>query len=209
MDVAMELSRILITELGEQQVIFLREKNAQQDNPRSFPIIIGPYEAWAINRRLKGICPPRPMTHDLLANTIEKLGGVIEKIVINDLRDLPQPTFIATLHIRCGDNVVEIDSRPSDAIALGVGLDTPIFVAEEVLDNVTNNNSTMMDRIELLKDRLDILVQEISHLSGKLADESLMNTTPPETSQQMQGRLDEMQSEYEAIVNLLKKLKQA
>ena len=81
MDVEVELSRIIINEASDQQVIVLKERNGQ----RSFPIVIGIVEIFAIDRRLKGIEPPRPMTHDLLSSVIENLGAKIEKIVINDL----------------------------------------------------------------------------------------------------------------------------
>ena len=131
MDVPMELARILITELGDQQVIFLREKNGD----RSFPIMIGINEALAIDRRLKGQETPRPMTHDLLASVIEALGGRVERIVINDIRN---HTFIATLCIRRGTELIAIDSRPSDAIALGIAGNVPIFVADHVMEEVGN-----------------------------------------------------------------------
>ena len=105
MDVAVELSRIVITETSPQQTIILKEKEGE----RSFPIVIGINEALAIDRRLKGVEMPRPMTHDLLASVIGAMGGRLERIVINDLRD---HTFIATLHIRRGAEVLEIDSGP-------------------------------------------------------------------------------------------------
>ena len=88
----------------------------------------------AIDRRLKGIVHPRPLTHDLLASVIEQLGGKIDRIEINNLQD---HTFFARIHIRQNGNVVKVDSRPSDAIALGVATSVPIFVAEHVLDAVS------------------------------------------------------------------------
>ena len=96
-------------------------------------IVIGIHEAVAIDRRLKGIPTPRPMTHDLLYNVIQIMGGTLERVVINDLRDR---TFFALLHIRQGEKVIQIDSRPSDAIALGIGYNVPIFVEEKVLEAV-------------------------------------------------------------------------
>lgn len=129
MSVQMELSKIIISEMQDQQVIVLKEV----DGERKFPIVIGSPEAIAIDRRLKGIPMPRPMTHDLLASIIEGLGGSIERIEINNLQE---HTFFARIHIRQNGNVVEIDSRPSDAIALGVATSVPIFVAEHVLDEV-------------------------------------------------------------------------
>ena len=129
MQIEMQLSRIIISENDDQQIIVLKEANGQ----RHFPIVIGITEAAAIDRRLKKHAAPRPPTHELLASVIEQLGGKVERVVINDLRDR---TFFALLHIRQGDNVVQVDSRPSDAIALGIGYNVPIFVEEKVLEAV-------------------------------------------------------------------------
>ena len=129
MSVQMELYKIIISEMQDQQIIVLKEV----DGERKFPIVIGNTEAVAIDRRLKGIPTPRPMTHDLLSNIIEAMGGSIEKIEINDLQD---HTFFARIHIRQGAKTVEVDSRPSDAIALGIASVIPIFVAEHVLAEV-------------------------------------------------------------------------
>jgi bifunctional DNase/RNase len=129
MSIQMELHKIIISEMQDQQIIVLKEV----DGERKFPIVIGSGEAYAIDRRLKGIPTPRPLTHDLLANVIEQLGGTISKIEINNLQD---HTFFARIHIRQDGQTVEIDSRPSDAIALGIATVVPIFVAEHVLDEV-------------------------------------------------------------------------
>jgi len=126
----MELHKIIISEMMEQQIIMLKEV----DGERKFPIVIGSSEAMAIDRRLKGIPTPRPLTHDLLANIIESMGGAIEKIEINNLEN---HTFFARIFIRQDGQVLEIDSRPSDAIALGIATMVPIFVAEHVLDEVS------------------------------------------------------------------------
>ncbi|HNS21459.1 MAG TPA: bifunctional nuclease family protein [Sedimentisphaerales bacterium] len=127
MEVEVELSRIIINETSDQQIIVLKERHGT----RGFPIVIGIVEIFAIDRRLKGIKPPRPMTHDLLANVIEGLGATVERIVITDLRN---HTFYATIHLAIDGRMVEIDSRPSDAIALGAAIQAPIFVAEHVFD---------------------------------------------------------------------------
>jgi len=128
----MELSRILIAETRDYQLIELREV----DGERRLPIVIGMFEAAAIERRLKGIDIRRPQTHDLLGHTIEAMGGRLDRIVINDLRD---DTFYARLVIsRDDDGAVDVDSRPSDAIALGIANDVPIFVEEHVLDAASN-----------------------------------------------------------------------
>jgi bifunctional DNase/RNase len=130
MELEAELSRIIINEMSDQQVIVLKERHGQ----RSFPIVIGIVEIFAIDRRLKGIKPARPMTHDLLANVIENLGAKIEKIVISDLR---HHVFYATIHLSLNGQTIEIDSRPSDAIALGVASDAPIFVEDHVFDQAS------------------------------------------------------------------------
>ena len=129
MSIQMELHKIIISEMQDQQIIVLKEV----DGDRKFPIVIGSGEAYAIDRRLKGILHPRPLTHDLLAAVIDQMGGSIERIEINNLQD---HTFFARIHIRQNGNTVKVDSRPSDAIALGVATQVPIYVAEHVLDAV-------------------------------------------------------------------------
>lgn len=130
MEVQMELSRIIITETSDQQIIVLREKFGE----RSFPIVIGINEAIAIDRRIKGILMPRPLTHDLMATLIERLAAQIEKVTIYDLKD---HTFYARLVLRRNGELIEVDSRPSDAIALSAGTETPIFVEESVLRDIS------------------------------------------------------------------------
>jgi len=130
MEIEAELSRIIINEMSDQQIIVLKEL----DGERSFPIVIGIVEIFAIDRRLKGIKPARPMTHDLLANVIENLGARIEKIVINDLR---HHVFFARIHLGVNGQIIEIDSRPSDAIALSAATSAPIYVAEHVFDQAS------------------------------------------------------------------------
>ena len=129
MPVQMELVRIIISEIGEQQVVYLKEV----EGDRSFPIVIGLFEATSIDRRVKGVESPRPLTHDLLADVIEKLGGELQDVFISELRE---HTYFARLRVRRDGELTEIDSRPSDAIALAVTVNAPIYVAEEVLDEV-------------------------------------------------------------------------
>jgi len=130
MEVEAELSRIIINENSDQQIVVLKERNGQ----RSFPIVIGIVEIFAIDRRLKGITPPRPMTHDLLDSVINNLGAKIERIVITDLKN---HTFYATIHLKLNGQQIQVDSRPSDAIALSAASDVPIYVAEKVFDETS------------------------------------------------------------------------
>ena len=132
--VLMELSRVLIRETEDTHFLELREAEPDADHEaRTFPIVIGLTEAAAIERRLMGQAPERPQTHELLAAVVERLNHVIDRVVINDLRD---QTFFARLCLRhrgSGD-LVELDARPSDAIALSADRETPIYVAEHVLE---------------------------------------------------------------------------
>jgi bifunctional DNase/RNase len=131
MPVQMQLSRIIISEINDQQVIYLREV----DGDRQFPILIGIFEATSIDRRVKSVETPRPLTHDLLVNVVEQLGGELDSVVISDLRN---HTYFAELRIRLDGELISVDSRPSDAIAVAVTCDPPlpIYVSEEVLDEV-------------------------------------------------------------------------
>jgi uncharacterized protein len=143
MPVRMELSRILIRELNDYQIIELREATEEGDprepeSLRAFPIVIGLPEAQAIERRIKGIQIKRPQTHDLLASVITSLGGALESITI---RDLSEHTFYASLNVRKDGELIEIDSRPSDAIALGVAQDVPIYVEEHVIEAAMNEEA--------------------------------------------------------------------
>lgn len=135
MAVRMELSRIFIREMMDMQIIELTEV----DGDRTFPIVIGLPEAVAIERRLKGVEIPRPQTHDLLASVVGHLGGRLREIIINDLVD---GTFYAKLIIEQDGQEIEVDSRPSDAIALGVAEQVPIYVAEHVLEQTEADSSS-------------------------------------------------------------------
>ncbi|MBL8810356.1 MAG: bifunctional nuclease family protein [Planctomycetaceae bacterium] len=131
MPVQMELKRVVVSEMPDQQAIFLREVNGT----REFPILIGQFEAQAINRRLLEEPPFRPMTHQLLINIVEQLGGVFEEIHITEMKE---HTYYAALQVRIGDSVQKIDCRPSDAVAIAVHHSPilPIYVDESVLDEV-------------------------------------------------------------------------
>src|SRR5579862_7616618 len=104
--VHMELKRIIISEIHDQQVIMLKEV----DGDRSFSIMIGIFEATSIDRRVKRLPSPRPLTHDLVATSIESLGGELRDVFISELRD---HTYYAKLRIRQNGEMVEVDCRPA------------------------------------------------------------------------------------------------
>lgn len=130
MPTELELARIIITEMNDQQVLILREKEGEK---REFPIIIGIFEATTIDRRVKGVTSPRPLTHDLLANSIEMLGGRIKDVLIHQME---HQTFYATLRVEKNGELIEIDARPSDCIAIAVSFSPwlPILIDEEILE---------------------------------------------------------------------------
>ncbi len=131
MSVEMELSRIIISEVNDQQVVYLKEV----EGDRTFPILIGLFEATSIDRRVKHSPTPRPLTHDLLVAAVELMGGEFQDVIIAELKE---HTYYATLRVEKEGEVVEIDERPSDAIAVAITCEPslPIYVAEEVLENV-------------------------------------------------------------------------
>lgn len=128
--VEMELNRIIINEKRGEQIVVLKEKNGK----RRLPIIIGISEASAIKMKVSGITPPRPLTHDLLNDTINSLGGKLEKVIIDNLQT---NTFYAKLIIKTVEGEIKmIDARPSDSIALALRAQAPIFVDKNVLQRV-------------------------------------------------------------------------
>lgn len=132
MTARMELSRVIVSEINDQQAIYLKEVNGT----RTFPILIGEFEAGIINRRLLEDPPFRPLTHDLLRMAIIALGGEPQEVMITEMKD---HTYFAVLKVQQKDQLLEIDCRPSDAVALSVHYDPPlpIFVSEQVLDEVS------------------------------------------------------------------------
>lgn len=127
--VEVELARIIIHEMSDQQYIWVREKQGS----REFPIVISIYEAMAIDRFVKELATPRPLTHELLYQTIHALGAEIVRVEVTALK---QGTFYANLVVRKDGEEIGIDARPSDGIAVAVRSGAPLFVAEEVLEEV-------------------------------------------------------------------------
>jgi len=129
--VKMSLARIVIVDSEDEKMSMIVLREVEGD--RAFPILIGVNEAYAIDRRLKGIVVQRPLTHDLVERMLEQLDCHLERIVISELRDSP---FYAKLVLRRNGELLEVDSRPSDAIAIGAGTPAPIFVDDSVLRDV-------------------------------------------------------------------------
>lgn len=124
--IEVKVDSIQVSLMSEHRVVILKDTKAEQ----YLPIWIGPYEAESIAIRLRGVEVARPLTHDLLSNVITQMGGEVSHIIVNDLRN---DTFYAHINVDMNGNRLEIDARPSDAIALAVRTNVPIFVDEEVM----------------------------------------------------------------------------
>jgi bifunctional DNase/RNase len=125
--IEVKIDSIRASLMSEHRVVILKDLGSD----RFLPIWIGRYEAEAIAIRLQNIEVPRPMTHDLLANAIIEMGGEISHVLVSDLRN---DTFFAKIDVKINGQSVEIDSRPSDAIALAVRANAAIFVEEHVME---------------------------------------------------------------------------
>lgn len=125
--IEMAVESVRVHMLSTQHVVILKDLERE----RFLPIWVGPWEANAIAMKLQGLAPERPLTHDLFAGVLEELGATIREVVIADLAD---ETFHARIFLEAGGRVHEIDSRPSDALALAVRAGVRIYAAEAVLD---------------------------------------------------------------------------
>ncbi len=125
--IEMTIDSIRVSLMNYQRVVILKEKMTD----RYLPIWIGPAEADAIAVKLQGVSVPRPLTHDLLSSVIDALGASVNSIIVNDLQN---DTFYAKIILNIDGGQMEVDSRPSDALALAVRLEAPIYVEESVLD---------------------------------------------------------------------------
>jgi hypothetical protein len=122
------IESIRVSLMTQNRIVILREEGSD----RFIPIWIGPFEADAITLQLQGLEVPRPLTHDLLKNVIEKLGAEVLHVVISGLE---KNTYFARIVLEVEGDTIEIDSRPSDAIALAVRASAPLYVAEEVMQH--------------------------------------------------------------------------
>ncbi len=125
--IEVKIAGIQVSLMSQHRVVLLKELHSD----RYLPIWIGPYEAEALSIELQQIGLPRPLTHDLLKNVIEAMGGTVQYIVVSELRD---DTFYARIVISMNGRTIEVDSRPSDAMNLAVRAGAPIYVAEEVME---------------------------------------------------------------------------
>jgi hypothetical protein len=128
MQIEMTIKGLMVDPITNMPIIILRDGEGQ----KVLPIWVGIFEANAIALQMENIATPRPMTHDLLRNVINDLSGTVSKIVVCDLRD---NTFYALIYVQTPTDTVAIDARPSDAIALALRSQAPIFVEETVIDN--------------------------------------------------------------------------
>lgn len=151
-ELRVEIKGLMLDPSSNIPIVILRDTESQL----FLPIWIGVFEANAIALRIEGVEPPRPMTHDLLRLVLEKLGAMVEKIVISDLRE---STFFALIHLQQKGESVTVDARPSDAIALALRTEAPIYVLRSVLDKAQAADLTAESTDE---DKLKKWLEEIS-----------------------------------------------
>jgi bifunctional DNase/RNase len=145
---------ITLDPVSQMPIVVLKAKD---DEETVLPIWIGIFEADSILRELQKVEPPRPMTYELMKNVITQMGGVVDKVVINDLRD---STYYAEVHILHGNNLLIIDSRPSDAINIALRFSAPIFVEESVLEKSKVPKPEEDEEKEKLKEWLENIKPE-------------------------------------------------
>ena len=147
MQIEMTIKGLMVDPITNTPIIILRDKDGQ----RVLPIWVGVFEANAIALQIENVQTPRPMTHDLLKNIIDDLSAQVERIVVTELKE---NTFYALIHLRRNGHSIEVDARPSDAIALALRTRSPIFVEEAVIQNarsVENSRESSMDVTRLQK----------------------------------------------------------
>ncbi|HKC25974.1 MAG TPA: bifunctional nuclease family protein [Thermoanaerobaculia bacterium] len=133
MAIKMEVKALIVDPIANMPVVILRDT----EEKNFLPIWVGVFEANAIALQMEGITTPRPMTHDLLRNIILEISGNVVQVVINNLQE---NTFYAQIHLRLNGKAFTIDSRPSDAIALALRMQAPVFVDESVLEKSRAND---------------------------------------------------------------------
>lgn len=142
--VPMSIKGLMLDPVSNSPIVVLKD----DDEKFFLPIWVGIFEANAIALQLENVTTPRPMTHDLLRNMISELDGQVTRVVINDLRD---STFFAQIRLNVGAKTLEVDARPSDAIALALRTEAPIYVAQSVLDQAQTITPEGEDQDEKMK----------------------------------------------------------
>lgn len=160
------------------------------DGNRRIPIIIGHFEAQAIAFELEGLKPPRPLTHELLKNIIETLSYKVENVVISELRD---STFFSQIFLD-SDEIDPLDARPSDAIALALKFNAPIFVAKEVMDEIG-----FVPKIDTKNENLDLNDLELNYIDND--DDFSTNTNENLNAEDKDVKLKKLQNDLEEAVN--------
>jgi hypothetical protein len=145
---------ITLDPVSQMPIVVLKAKD---DEETVLPIWIGIFEADSILRELQKVEPSRPMTYELMKNVITQMGGVVDKVIINDLRD---STYYAEVHVLQGNNLLIIDSRPSDAINIALRFSAPIFVEESVLEKSKVPKPEEDEEKEKLKEWLENIKPE-------------------------------------------------
>jgi bifunctional DNase/RNase len=148
----MAIKGLMMDPITNVPIVLLRDL----DNQRLLPIWVGPVEANAIAMQIENVAPPRPMTHDLLRNVLQELGATLSRVIISDLRD---STFYAYLELRRNGDVLLVDARPSDALALSIRTKAPVFVEAEVLSQAksveVSTEQADQDRLQKWLESLD------------------------------------------------------
>lgn len=153
------IDSIRVSLMSQHRVVVLRE----MESNRYLPIWIGPFEADAITLQLQGVQVARPLTHDLLKGIIEEMGATISHVMVTELKN---DTFFAQIVMDVDGKSVEIDSRPSDAIALAVRVKAPLFVAEEVMESASIVPETSLEEAEMRDDAEPLSAEEEESLSA-------------------------------------------
>ena len=145
--ISVSIDSIRVSLVSQHRIVVLKD-----DDERFLPIWIGPFEAEAINIALQKTQPGRPLTHDLLKATIAAVGGKVDRIIVADLRE---DTFYARIVMDLNKRQVELDARPSDAIALAVRLEVPIYVSDQVMNKASIRASQSEIPAEAEDEQLD------------------------------------------------------
>lgn len=168
--IKVKIADLLFDELSQMGIVLLEEdtqttgQSIKPEDVKIIPIWIGMFEAQSIMFKLQNMFFPRPLTHDLLKNCIEALSGKVEYIIVTAIKD---NTFYAEIHIKKDDKDIIVDSRPSDAIALAIRCECPIYVSEDVM------NLSSVKKEDFIKEQKDKILKQILELSDTDEDNKL------------------------------------